>query len=310
MSFASSAREEIAQRSPTKECCVRAAAYGIACFAKYFDARGLVLQTEQPHTVQLAQQLFARCGIRGEILEKPRVSGVLYEFNIRDAEQVTRLHELFGTTGRETSLQIDPGLIRCQTCVSAYIAMAFLCSGTVTDPQKEYNLEFLTSRTNLARDFEALLAEHEFAPHRTRRNGVNLIYVKTGANVERLLRFMGAADAATQISVLKAFKQVRNQTNRQTNCDTANLGKTARANAQTLKAIRYLQEQHALETLPEVLQRAAAKRLQYPDLSLTALCGCFDPAVSKSGLSHRMKKLEALAENLRQRQQEGQEAVQ
>ena len=70
MSFASSAREEIAQRSPTKECCVRAAAYGIACFAKYFDARGLVLQTEQPHTVQLAQQLFARCGIRGEILEK------------------------------------------------------------------------------------------------------------------------------------------------------------------------------------------------------------------------------------------------
>ena len=92
MSFASSAREEIAQRSPTKECCVRAAAYGIACFAKYFDARGLVLQTEQPHTVQLAQQLFARCGIRGEITEKPRVSGVLYEFNIRDAEQVTRLH--------------------------------------------------------------------------------------------------------------------------------------------------------------------------------------------------------------------------
>ncbi len=54
-----------------------------------------------------------------------------------------------------------------------------------------------------------------------------------------------------------------------------------------------------METLPEVLQQAAAKRLQYPDLSLTALCGCFDPAVSKSGLSHRMKKLEALAETLR-----------
>ena len=310
MSFASSAREEIAQRSPTKECCVRAAAYGIACFAKYFDARGLVLQTEQPHTVQLAQQLFARCGIRGEILEKPRASGVLYEFNIRDAEQVTRLHELFGTTGRGDQFADRPRAYPLPDLRQRLYRHGFLCSGTVTDPQKEYNLEFLTSRTNLARDFEALLAEHEFAPHRTRRNGVNLIYVKTGANVERLLRFMGAADAATQISVLKAFKQVRNQTNRQTNCDTANLGKTARANAQTLKAIRYLQEQHALETLPEVLQQAAEKRLQYPDLSLTALCGCFDPAVSKSGLSHRMKKLEALAENLRQRQQEGQEAVQ
>lgn len=301
MSFASRAREEMAQRSLQKDCCVRAAAYGLACFAKYFDAKGLVIQTEQPHTVQMAQQLFARCGVQGEILQKQRPSGVLYEFNIRAPEQVRQMHELFGTTGSETSLQIDPGLIRCQTCVSAYIGAAFLCSGTMTDPQKEYNLEFLTARTNLAKDFEALLAEHEFAPHRTRRNGVNLIYVKTGANVQRLLSFMGAVNAAEQMGTLKAFKQVRNQTNRQTNCDTANLGKTARANAQTLKAIRFLEQQHALETMPEVLQQAAEMRMKYPDLSLAALCACFDPAVSKSGLSHRMKKLEAAADSLRKR---------
>lgn len=137
------------------------------------------------------------------------------------------MHELFGTTGSETSLQIDPGLIRCQTCVSAYISTAFLCGGTVTDPQKEYNLEFLTGRTNLAKDFEALLAEHEFAPHRTRRNGVNLIYVKSSASVERILAFMGAAEASARMNAQKAVKQLRNQINRQTNCDTANLGKTA-----------------------------------------------------------------------------------
>ena len=50
MSFASQAREEIARRSLQKDCCVRAAAYGISCFAKYFDASGLVLQTEQELT--------------------------------------------------------------------------------------------------------------------------------------------------------------------------------------------------------------------------------------------------------------------
>ena len=309
MSFASRAREEIAQRSLQlqKDCCVRAAAYGVACFAKYFDARGLVLQTEQELTARVAEQLFARCGVQGTILEKARPSGVVYEFNIREPEQVARMHELFGTTGSETSLQIDPQLIRCQTCVSAYIGAAFLCSGTVTDPQKEYNLEFLTGRTNLARDFEALLAEHEFAPHRTRRNGVNLIYVKSSANVERILAFMGAAKASAQINAQKAVKQLRNQINRHTNCDTANLSKTVLANAKTAKAIRFLQEQNALETLPEVLQEAAAKRLEYPDLSLTALCACFDPPVSKSGLSHRMKKLEALADDLRQRLQENAE---
>lgn len=67
---------------------MRAAAYGIACFAKYFDAKGLVVQTEQQETVQAAQQLFARCGVQGEILHKQRPSGVLYEFNIRAPEQV------------------------------------------------------------------------------------------------------------------------------------------------------------------------------------------------------------------------------
>ena len=283
MSFASQAREEIAQRSLQlqKDCCVRAAAYGIACFAKYFDARGLVLQTEQELTARVAEQLFARCGVQGAVLEKPRPSGVVYEFG--------------------------PGLIRCQTCVSAYISTAFLCGGTVTDPQKEYNLEFLTGRTNLAKDFEALLAEHEFAPHRTRRNGVNLIYVKSSASVERILAFMGAAEASARMNAQKAVKQLRNQINRQTNCDTANLGKTARANAQTTRAIRFLQEQGALETLPEVLQQAAAIRMENPDLSLTALCACFDPPVSKSGLSHRMKKLEALAEDLRRRLEENAE---
>ena len=72
MSFASRAREEIAQRSLQKDCCVRAAAYGFACFAKYFDKGGLVLQTEQPHTVQLARELFARCGVQGDVLAARR----------------------------------------------------------------------------------------------------------------------------------------------------------------------------------------------------------------------------------------------
>lgn len=78
MSFASNAREEIARYSLSKDCCVRAAAYGVACFAKYFDAKGLVLQTEQEGTAMAAQRLFARCGIQGEVNAKhlPQWCGV------------------------------------------------------------------------------------------------------------------------------------------------------------------------------------------------------------------------------------------
>ena len=80
MSFASQAREEIAQRSLQlqKDCCVRAAAYGIACFAKYFDARGLVLQTEQELTARVAEQLFARWGGAFPAPYPARRSGVVY----------------------------------------------------------------------------------------------------------------------------------------------------------------------------------------------------------------------------------------
>ncbi len=303
MSFASDAREEIAGRTVQKECCVRAVCYGVACFAKYFDAKGLVLQTEQRLTAQYAQRMFACCGIQGEILEKQRPSGILYEFSIRQPQQVAQMHALFGTSGNETSLQIDPGILRCQSCVRGYIGAAFLCSGTVTDPQKEYNLEFLTPRSNLARDFEALLAEHEFAPHRTRRRGNNLIYVKASTKVQALLDFMGAEQAAALLGNRKAVKQVRNQVNRYTNCETANMEKTVRANAQTLKAIRYLQQHGALEALPQPLQEAAEQRLAHPELTLAALCACFDPPLSKSGLSHRLKKLEATAEQLRQKKE-------
>ncbi len=115
---------------------------------------------------------------------------------------------------------------------------------------------------------------------------------------------MGAARAANRIQELKTYKQVRNQTNRQTNCDTANLSRIVRSNSRTLKAIRFLEQHNAFESLPETLQYTAKMRKAYPDLSLTALCECFDQPVSKSSLSHRLKKIEAIAESLSIYQQE------
>lgn len=303
MSFASEAREEIARRRIPRECCARAACYGIACFAKYFDKKGLVLQTEQATTARFAQRMFARFSVTGSIEEKQRPSGMLYEFSIREPSAVAAMHALFGTTGEEANLQIDPSLLPCRGCVQAYVGAAFLCSGTVTDPQKEYHLEFTTVRMNLSRDFEALLAEHEFAPHRTRRKSSYLVYVKASAYVEDALTFMGAKKAAMRIMDEKAVKSLRNQVNRHNNCDTANMSKTARANAETLRSIRYLQQLHALEALPEPLQEAARIRLEYPDLSLAALAECFVPPLSKSGLSHRIKKLEAIAKERAEEEQ-------
>ena len=104
---------------------------------------------------------------------------------------------------------------------------------------------------------------------------------------------------------LKVYKDFRNKANRITNCETANIDKTVSASGQTLEAIAYLKKRGAFETLPAPLREAAALREQNPDLSLKELAGLVRPPLSKSGLSHRMKKLEQTAESLKERTRNG-----
>lgn len=298
MSFSSDVKLEITQRKlPQKQAAV-AACYAVACFGKSFDAYGVSMQTDQEAIAKHLCKLFARCGVAGYIVQLPRPSGAVYECKVAAPEEVQKMHALFGTTGRELSMQINPKLIEGYEAVRAFVATAFLCSGTITNPEKEYSLEFSTSRFNLAKGFESLLAQYEFTPHRTQRKGSNVIYVKASAKVEDLLTFMGANNASMEIMNQAMVKAIRNNSNRLTNCDTANLGKTAAANAQTIKAIRLLESHGALSALPEPLQIAAQQRMLHPDLPLAKLAETFAPPLSKSGLSHRMKKIEAIAAQL------------
>lgn len=301
MSFSQDVKNEIVQKKITRECCALAASYGIACFGRYFDSKGLVLHTELLGVAQYAKRLFGICGVHGAIITKERPSGPLYEFKVDDSQEVDKMLKLFHCEEEQVSRHIDPRLIRCGHCFSAFVASAFLCCGTMTDPSKEYNLEFLCPRYNLAKDLEGILAEHEFTPRRTVRKGVNVIYVKASEQVADLLTFMGAGGAAMQIMDHKMFKELRNKTNRLNNCEMANIDKVVTANVAARKAIEYLQEKGDFDALPAPLRQAAQLRLDWPDLSLAQLVQKSPEPISKSGLSHRLKKLEQLADELRQR---------
>lgn len=301
MSFSQDVKNEIVQKKITRECCALAASYGIACFGRYFDSKGLVLHTELLGVAQYAKRLFGICGVHGAIITKERPSGPLYEFKVDDPQEVDKMLKLFHCEEEQVSRHIDPRLIRCGHCFSAFVASAFLCCGTMTDPSKEYNLEFLCPRYNLAKDLEGILAEHEFTPRRTVRKGVNVIYVKASEQVADLLTFMGAGGAAMQIMDHKMFKELRNKTNRLNNCEMANIDKVVTANVAARKAIEYLQEKGDFDALSAPLRQAAQLRLDWPDLSLSQLVQKSPEPISKSGLSHRLKKLEQLADELRQR---------
>lgn len=305
MSFSQDVKNEILRRKITKNCCVVSSAYAVACFGKYFDERGIVLQTENEGVAQFAHKNYQRCGVQGQILRKERPTGPVFEFSVKEPAEVQKMLALFGHTGREPALRIHPEHFKCQGCVQAFIATAFLCCGTITDPEKGYNLEFLSTRHFLSQQLEAMLAEHEFHPHRALRKGANTVYVKAGDHIEDLLTFMGAGGAAMRLMDQRLYNEMRNKTNRLSNCETANMGKAVQAAVQVQLAIAALREADALQTLPEPLQQAARLRTEYPDLPLAKLAEKFDPPISKAGLSFRFKRIQQAAQRLNQ----GQEAA-
>ena len=298
MSFSQEVKNEILRHRISKPCCNVAAAYAVACFGKYFDDRGMVLQTENEGVALFAQKAYRRCGLQGEIIRKERPTGAVFEFSIQDACQIEKMLELFGHTGRETTLRIRGENFKCQKCMQTFIATAFLCCGTMTDPEKSYNLEFLSTRHSLSQQLEAMLAEHDFHPHRALRKGANTVYVKAADHIEDLLTFMGAGGAAMRIMDQRMYNEVRNKTNRLSNCETADLGKSVQAAVQVQLAIEKLEEAGALATLPEALRQTAKVRMQYPDLPLAKLAQKMDPPVSKAGLSHRLKRIQEAAHRL------------
>ena len=139
-------------------------------------------------------------------------------------------------------------------------------------------------------------------PHRALRKGANTVYIKAADHIEDLLTFMGAGGAAMRIMDQRLYNEMRNKTNRLSNCETANLGKSVQAAVQVQLAIERLQEAGALNTLPETLRQTAKVRMQYPDLPLAKLAQKFDPPVSKAGLSHRLKRIQEAAHRLPENQ--------
>ncbi len=166
----------------------------------------------------------------------------------------------------------------------------------MTDPAKGYHLEFATSHLSVSRELLTLLREAGFEPKAAGRGANHMVYFKRSEDVADFLTNLGAPLAAMELMNAKAEKDLRGGVNRRVNCDAANLDKAVEAAQAQLEAIRKLQKRMDLNELPPKLQEAARLRVENPDLTLTELAALCDPPITKSSLSHRLKKLAELAE--------------
>jgi DNA-binding protein WhiA len=98
---------------------------------------------------------------------------------------------------------------------------------------------------------------------------------------------------------VRIMRDMRNSVNRIVNCETANLNKTIGAAVRQVENIKLLEQEMGLENLPDKLREVAVIRLQYPDLNLTEVGAMLRGRVSKSGVNHRLRKIDELAEKVR-----------
>ena len=172
----------------------------------------------------------------------------------------------------------------------------FFVSGTVNDPQKSYHLEFVLPSEESADAVTDYLSSIGYPPRRIARNtGVGLYY-KDATSVADLITLMGSHSIIFEFYNARIASDIRNNENRATNCVTRNIQKSVAAAARQMEAIGRLMESGKLDSLPEPLRETALLRYRNPDATLDELKELHHPAISKSGLSHRLQKLLDAAE--------------
>lgn len=194
-------------------------------------------------------------------------------------------------------------LLERDCCKRAYIRGAFLTSGSVSDPQKSYHLEIVCQQKERAEVLRQVLQELDMDARIVARKKNDVVYLKEGEQILSFLASIGATQHLFAMENVRILKEMRNNLNRQVNCETANLNKTVSAAVRQMEDIRYIESCGEFKNLPDNLRVMAEIRLEYPDASLKELGELLTPPVGKSGVNHRLRKLSEIARKLRQDRQ-------
>lgn len=289
MSFSSDVKKELCSIEHKTDCCQRAEAYGILFFGRAFGKDEISLMTEYDYVAdRYSDAIKYLIGSQPEKIVSKSGKITVYVHSTEDRIDV--LNEL-GYSESERSLRLLDSNIENECCFGAFIRGAFLACGIITDPKKEYHLEFDVTFKSKSRDLTDAFKDFPVSPKPSDRNGVNIVYFKDSSQIEDILTVMGAQMSVMELIGEKILKDVRNNVNRKVNCDSANLRKTAQAAANQTKAIELLKSQGKFDDLPSDLKELAQLRIDNPEMTLSELGSNLSKPLSRSGVNHKLKKL-------------------
>ncbi len=237
--------------------------------------------------------------IRKNIMQKNKRVYSVFVSDAPSAEKILNAGGLYDKSGGRVVKRINPVVISSSCCVKSYIRGAFISGGSLSDPEKTYHLEFVNSDEDLSGQLLRLINSFPLSAKQITRKGHYVIYLKEGENIVDLLNIMGAHNSLMSLENLRIVKEMRNAVNRKVNCETSNLTKTVNAAVRQIQDIKFINEKKGLSYLTEQLEEVARIRLMHQDVSLKELGEMLTPAISKSGVNHRLRKICEIAENLR-----------
>lgn len=308
MSFAARTKKELTQ-THGKACCDRAELTALlAHCGQVVRQDGAAVLDVATENAAIARRIYTLLkGYSGSPLEvlvqrKMRLKkNNVYIVRMRRAP-LELLEEMGLRAGEAVSDRIPPASLRRSCCKKAYLRGAFLAGGSVNDPDgTSYHLELQSKTRAHAEALRGLMAEFELHEKVIARKRGFVIYVKEGEKIVEFLGLIGAHQALLHFEDVRIVKGMRNQVNRLVNCETANLNKTISAAVRQLENIRFLEREIGLDKLPPKLRMVAEQRLANPEITLQELSEALPEKVSKSGLNHRLRRLDELAQKLRSR---------
>lgn len=204
--------------------------------------------------------------------------------------------DMINTLGTDLiGMPFKPNPAKIRSCTQAALRVAFLACGSIRDPHQAYHLEFALRRPDVAHWLVNLLAVIDVRAGEIPRHGHTVVYIKEGQQIADFLLQSGAHQSLLAFESLRVEKEMRNSVNRVVNCDSANSTRIANTSARQLELLHQLEAAGLFSSLPDDLAVAARARLEHPDLSLKELGETLNPPLGKSGMNHRLKKLEQLA---------------
>lgn len=228
-------------------------------------------------------------------LRKNRVYTVFLDQKVE--EILSDLHLADSFFGIEVG--IDQAILSDDEASRSYLRGAFLASGSMREPDSgKYQLEILSVYLDHAEDLAALMHRFLLDAKTIERKKGAVTYLQRAEDVMDFLIVIGAMKAMAEFESIKLLREARNDLNRANNAETANIARTVTASMKTINNIIKIIDSIGIEQLPVDLQEVAQLRIQHPDYSIQQLADSLNQPLTKSGVNHRLRKINKIADEL------------